>query len=581
MRDWTVRFGIGLLALVPVLVLSMDHPGPGRSWLSVDAGSSQWGQFLLSSLVVWGAGWPVLQRAHDSFRTRRYNLFTLPGAGILAAYVFSLLSLGLSGWWPGAFLHDGEPALFFESAAGITVLALLGPLVEHRVRWWADREADVLGRPAGLVRAAQNSRAPVQALAERTAGVFVPVVALVALFTFLFWLVFGPEPRLVHALMCAVAVLVIASPCAFVWAAPTTVRVAMGVAARHGILIRTATVLETLSHVHTVIFAKTGILTVGRPVVRAVLALGGRTRSGVLATATAVEQGSGHALAAGVCGAVAGPVTPATGVRAEPGAGISGMVKGNEVRVGTREYVEGVIRGEQPWHLRAEQDFQEAGMTVLWVSEGNRVAGLLGLADPVRESAAKVLESLRGLGVDPVMMTGDKPRPAGVVAGRLGIPVVLSEVKPAARADRVRELRERGGGVAMVGDGAEDASALAAADVGVSMGVDAVTVVETAGIALTRNDLNLLPDAVRFGREARRNMRQNLALAGAYNLVAVPVAAGVLYPFTGTLPIPLAAALLMMACNLAIMGNAFRLRSVFRSGAKPQIGNTEAIRKAG
>jgi Cu+-exporting ATPase len=423
----------------------------------------------------------------------------------------------------------------------------------------------VLARVIRLVADAQRSRAPVQKLADVVAGWFVPAVVMVAVITFIIWAIFGPPPTLAFALVNAVAVLIIACPCALGLATPMSVTVGIGRGATEGVLIRSAEVLELMEKVDTVVVDKTGTLTEGRPQLVAVLPAGGVSEPDLLRLAAGLEKGSEHPLAAAVVkGAADRGVAPpgVEGFEAVPGKGVCGRIDGRPVALGNAAMMQAAnVTGFDALAAKAEE-LRAAGQTVVFVAADGKPAGLLGVADPVKATTAEAVAQLRTAGVRVVMLTGDNRATAQAVASKLGIDEVFAEVLPDGKADVVRKLQQQGRKVAMAGDGVNDAPALAAADVGIAMGTGTDVAMQSAGVTLVKGDLRGIAKARALSRATMRNVRQNLVFAFGYNLLGVPVAAGVLYPFVGVLLSPMVASAAMSLSSVSVITNALRLRTV-------------------
>jgi Cu+-exporting ATPase len=610
-------------------------------------------------VVLWG-GLPFFRRGVASLRTQ-LNMFTLIALGTGAAFAYSVLATVAPGIFPASFRgHGGEVAVYYEAAAVIVTLVLLGQVLElrarrrtgaairallglapHSARRLEDdgREVDValdsvragdrlrvrpgekvpvdgvvlegysavdesmvtgeslpaekspgervigatlntsgsfvmraervghetlLARIVQLVADAQRSRAPIQALADRVAGWFVPAVVAVAAATFVAWATLGPEPRLAHALVNAVAVLIIACPCALGLATPMSIAVATGRGATAGVLFRNAEAIETFRAVDTLVVDKTGTLTEGKLTLAAVVPAPGHSEAELLRLAASLERGSEHPLAAAlVRGAEERGVSlsPAEEFEARPGRGVVGRVGGRAVALGNRTLLAdlGILPGE----LEARADaLRRDGRSATFLAVDGAAAGLVAFADRVKESTPEALRALREEGLRIVMLTGDSRVTAEAVARQLGIDEVHAEVLPEAKAEVVRRLHREGRVVAMAGDGVNDAPALAAADVGIAMGTGSDVALESAGVTLVKGDLRGLVRARRLSRATLRNIRQNLFFAFAYNALGVPVAAGVLYPFFGLLLSPMIAAAAMSLSSVSVIGNALRLRRV-------------------
>jgi Cu+-exporting ATPase len=422
----------------------------------------------------------------------------------------------------------------------------------------------LLARIVQMVGEAQRSRAPIQRLADVVSGYFVPAVITIAALTFAAWALFGPEPRLAHALVNAVAVLIIACPCALGLATPMSVMVGTGRGARAGVLIKDAEALELLEKVDTVVVDKTGTLTEGRPRLVSAVPAPGEDEAELVRLAAGLERGSEHPLAAAIVAGAEGrglTVPEARAFRSLTGRGVTGEVEGRAVAIGTARLLEesGIDPGDLP--ARAE-GLRGDGQTVVFVAVDGRAAGLLGVADPVKESAAEAVAQLHREGLRVVMLTGDNRTTAGAVARGLGIDDVRAEVLPDQKGEAVRRLRSEGRVVAMAGDGVNDAPALAEAQVGIAMGTGTDVAMESAGVTLVKGDLRGIVRARRLSRATMRNIRQNLAFAFLYNVLGVPVAAGVLYPVLGLLLSPMIASAAMTFSSVSVIVNALRLRSV-------------------
>jgi P-type Cu+ transporter len=654
--DMSRRFRVGLVLTAPVFALAMAEHLPGRPLAGVLSPTvSAWIQMLLSTPVVLWCGWPFLARAWVSLRTRHLNMFTLIGLGTAAAFLYSSAATLLPGAIPTSFRdHHGAVPVYFEAAAVITVLVLLGQVLELRARERTggairallalapatarvmrgdgseadvplaqvrpgDRlrvrpgerlpvdgvvlagtsavdESMVTGEPipveksagslvtggtvngtgalemraervgaetllARIVRSvseAQRSRAPIQRVADAVAAWFVPAVVAVALVTFVIWATLGPRPRLAYALVNAVAVLIIACPCALGLATPMSVMVGLGRGARAGVLVRDAAALERLEQVDTVVVDKTGTLTEGRPRVTAVMAAAGFAESEVLRLAAAVERGSEHPLAAAIGAAAVerGLVVPqAVEVHAHPGRGLTGAVDGHTVILGTEVFLaeRGVAGAAVPGGFGGD------GATVVAAATDGRIAGWIAVADTIKPSTPEAIAALHRAGITVVMVTGDRRAAAEAIARALGIDRVEAEVLPEAKGEVVKRLQAEGRVVAMAGDGINDAPALAAADVGIAMGTGTDVAIESAGVTLVKGDLAGIARARALSRATMRNIRQNLAWAFVYNLVGVPIAAGALYPVFGILLSPMIASAAMSFSSVSVISNALRL----------------------
>ncbi|MEN3339382.1 MAG: P-type Cu+ transporter [Acidobacteriota bacterium] len=656
LADMTRRLRIGAVLGLPVVLLGMSGMWPGHSGAAL-MHASNWIGLLLSTPVVWWAGWPFFVRGWASVVNRHTNMFTLIALGVGSAYAFSAAATLVPGAFPAGFRTQGVVEPYFETAVVVVVLVLLGQVLELRARGRTSAairqllrmapktarvirggvdvevaisdvvvgdllrvrpgervpvdglvieglsavdESLVTGEPipvekeAGsrvtgatingtgsltvraervgsgtllaqivrMVSEAQRTRAPIQRLADRLAAWFVPAVVLTALASFVAWSLWGPEPRLAHGLINAVAVLIIACPCALGLATPMAIMVGTGRGATAGVLIKNAEALERLQQVDTLVLDKTGTLTEGRPRLTRIIASAPFTEEQVLQLAAGVEQGSEHPLAAAIlAGAKArGLAVPrAANFQSFTGRGVVATIDGEIVRLGTAGLLRdhGVDAG--PLSAAAEA-LRREGHTTMFLAAGARAAGLVSVADPIRVSSAEAVRMLHADGLRIVMLTGDHAATAGAVAAALGIDEVIAEVLPEGKRDVVRRLQSEGRVVAMAGDGVNDAPALAQAHVGIAMGTGADVAIESAGITLLQGDLRGIVRARRLSRATMRNIRQNLFLAFVYNAVGVPVAAGALYPVAGLLISPIWASAAMTFSSVSVIANALRLR---------------------
>ena len=658
--DFTRRFRIGLALALPVLVLEM-----GGHFFSLDRlvskPVSNWLQLLFATPVVLWAGWPFFQRGWDSLRTRNLNMFTLIALGTGVALTYSLIATVAPGIFPAAFRDaHGTVAVYFEPAAIIVVLVLLGQILElrarertggairallnlapktaHRLRAdGSDEEvsldlvavgdalrvrpgesvpvdgivedgrstvdesmvtgesmpvtkevgddliagtlnqtgsivmrAEKVGRDTMLARIvqmvaeAQRSRAPIQRLADRVAAWFVPAVVAVAILSFVVWSLIGPEPRMAFGLLTAVAVLIIACPCALGLATPMSIMVGVGRGAQAGVLIKNAEALERLEKVDTLVVDKTGTLTEGRPSVVGIAPAAEISEDELLRLAAAVERSSQHPLGVAVVAAAEARglvIPPVSEFDAPTGKGVIGTVESRRVAIGKPEWLKSL--GVEVDGLAAQADTwrRDGAMAILAAVDG-RPAGTIGIADPVKGSTPKALAALKREGIRIIMLTGDNRVTAEAVARRLGIDEVEADVLPEDKSAAVERLKREGRIVAMAGDGVNDAPALAAADIGIAMGTGTDVAIESADVALLKGDLTAIVRARRLSRATMRNIRQNLLLAFAYNTAGVPIAAGLLYPLTGWLLSPAIAAAAMSLSSVSVVGNALRLRTV-------------------
>ena len=653
------RFWFGLLLAAPVFVLEMG--AHLFNWHGLPQQLSNWLQGVLATPVVLWAGWPFFARAWASVVNRSLNMFTLIAMGTGIAWVYSVIGTIAPQIFPATFRgHDGAVAIYFEAAAVITVLVLLGQVLELRARETTSGaikalidlapktarriEADgsenevaldsvvvgdklrvrpgekvpvdglvadgrsavdesmvtgesmpvtkevgakviggtinqsgglvitaekvgrdtMLSQIVRLVADAQRSRAPIQRLADDVSGYFVPAVIAIALVAFVAWSIFGPEPRFSYGLIAAVAVLIIACPCALGLATPMSIMVGVGRGAQAGVLIKNAEALERMEKVDTLVVDKTGTLTEGKPAVTAVVPAEGFNETDVLRLAASVERASEHPLALAIVAAAEKRGLPLAAVAhfdSPTGRGAVGIVEGRRIVLGNARF----LRDEdvQTDVLAAEAErLRQDGATAIFAAVDGRVAGVLAIADPVKGSTSEALAALKAAGVKVVMLTGDNATTAKAVARRLGIDDVEAEVLPDQKGAVVQRYKRAGRVVAMVGDGVNDAPALAAADVGIAVGTGADVAIESAGVTLLKGDLTGIARARSLSQATMGNIRQNLFFAFIYNALGIPVAAGVLYPFFGILLSPVIAAAAMALSSVSVVGNAARLRRV-------------------
>jgi len=638
LTDMTRRFWIAAISTLPILALGMAERLPLV-------------QLILATPVVLWAGWPLFQRAWASIMNRSPNMFTLIGLGTGTAYVYSFVAT-----------IPGLP-VYFEAAAVITALVLLGQVLELRARnrtgaaikallvlvpktarrinpdatesdvpleqvhigdklrvrpgektpvdgivlegYSSVDESMISGEPipvektagdrviggtingtggfvmraervgrdtllsqiVAMVAQAQRSRAPIQRLADVVSAYFVPIVVIVAALTFVVWVALGPEPRLAHALLNAVAVLIIACPCALGLATPMSIMVGVGRGATAGVLIKNAEALEVMEKVDTLVVDKTVTLTEGKPGVVTILPGGGRTSDEVLRWAASLEQGSEHPLAGAIvrsAGERKVQLSAASVVRAIPGKGVSGTVDGRSVAVGNRALLE--ERGIDTSSVQHPTEvLRNEGQTVMFVVLDGTLAGLIGVTDPIRESTPETIRNLHREKIRIVMVTGDNRTTAEAVARKIGIDDVKAEVLPDAKAEVVKQLQQGGQVVAMAGDGINDAPALAQANVGIAMGTGTDVAIKTADITLIKGDLRGILRARVLSRATMGNIRQNLFLAFIYNILGIPIAAGILYPIWGWLLNPMIAGAAMTFSSVSVITNALRLRKIHLS----------------
>ncbi|RDD62050.1 heavy metal translocating P-type ATPase [Ferruginivarius sediminum] len=661
--DMTRRFWVGVALTVPVLVLAMGHFIPGLSGFLerlFPGHISTWLELVLATPVVLWSGWPFFVRGWKSVVTRNLNMFTLIALGVGAAYAFSVVATVAPGIFPETFRGpEGGVGVYFEAAAVIVVLVLLGQVMELRARektgsalralldlapatarrikddgedeevpldrvQEGDRlrvrpgdkvpvdgevlegrssvdESMVTGEPipveknAGdkviggtlnqtgsfvmraehvgaesmlsqivqMVAEAQRSRAPIQRIADVVAGYFVPAVVAVAVVAFIAWSLWGPAPAMAHALVVAVSVLIIACPCALGLATPMSIMTGTGRGAQAGVLIKNAEALERFEKVDTLIVDKTGTLTEGKPRVVAVEPVGDMDEDTLLRLAASLERGSEHPLAAAIVGAARErdlDLADAEDFDAPTGKGVTGTVDGRQVALGNTHLLKdlGIEAGDLG---KRADELRGDGETVMFVAVDGKMAGLIGVADPIKETTPKAIEDLRNDGIRIVMLTGDNRRTAEAVARKLGIDEVEAEVLPQQKGEVVKKHRSEGRVVAMAGDGVNDAPALAEAEVGIAMGTGTDVAIQSAGVTLVKGNLAGIVRARHLSRAVMRNIRQNLFFAFIYNALGVPIAAGILYPFFGILLSPIIAAAAMSLSSVSVVGNALRLRT--------------------
>lgn len=657
--DMKRRFWVGIALSVPLLVIAMG-PMVGlrvADWMSQTVFG--WLQLALATPVVFWCGWPLLVRGAKSFRTMNLNMFSLIAVGTLAAYLFSLVVVLLPGVIPEAFFENGAPPLYFEAAAVIITLVLLGQVLELRARQQTggairelmklapdtahritdDGEEDVsldsvhkgdqlrvrpgekvpvdgkvlsgsssvdesmltgepmpvkkvegdeitggtlnqtgalvmeavgvggdtvLNRIVQMVAEAQRSRAPIQKLVDVVARYFVPAVIVCSILAFVGWAVFGPEPQLAHAFVAAVAVLIIACPCALGLATPMSVMVGVGRGAKEGVLIKNAEVLEVMEKVDTIVVDKTGTLTQGRPEVTGVETFADWNENDVLTLASAVEAQSEHPLAQAVVRRAKADelqLVEASEFNSITGGGVRARVDDHDVLIGKADLldeqgIEGVDAGRDK-----AGSHQAEGATVVFVAIDNKLAAILAITDPIKQSTPAALKTLHELGLRVVMLTGDAEPTAKAVAAKLGIDEFHAGVSPEEKHDFVRKLKKEGKTIAMCGDGINDAPALAEANVGIAMGTGTGVAIESAGVTLVGGDLRGVAAAANLSRKTMSNIRQNLFFAFIYNTLGIPVAAGLLYPIFGVLLSPMIAAAAMSFSSVSVIANALRLRA--------------------
>jgi Cu+-exporting ATPase len=656
--DMTRRFWISVILTAPIFVLAMAEMIPGQPLQhALPPRLLNWLQLVLATPVVLWGGRPFFERGWASIVNRSPNMFTLIALGVGAAYLYSVAATLFPGLFPESFRTHGEVGVYFDAAAMITTLVLLGQVLELRARSRTSRairallglapktarlvrqdgaeedvpldrvkpgdrlrvrpgekipvdgvvsegassvdESMITGEPipvektagsrvtggtvnvAGtfimraervgsetllaqivrMVSEAQRTRAPIQRLADRVAAYFVPVVVAIAILTFFVWALFGPEPRMAYALVNAVAVLIIACPCALGLATPMSIMVGVGRGATAGVLIKNAEALEILEKVDTLVVDKTGTLTEGKPRLDSVIAVGDWDRTEILRLAAGVEVGSEHPLAAAILAGVRAErlqLSRAEDFKSITGKGVVGKVDGRSVALGNRKLLEELSIDPGPLDPRAEE-LRREGHTVMFVAVDGRAAGLLAVSDPIKESTFEAIRILHEEKIRIVMLTGDNRTTAEAVARRLGIDRVEAEVLPEHKVEVIKALQAEGRIVAMAGDGVNDAPALAQAHVGIAMGTGTDVAIESADVTLVKGDQRGIAKARRLSRATMRNIRQNLFFAFVYNALGIPIAAGVLHPVAGLLLSPIIASAAMTFSSVSVIGNALRL----------------------
>jgi P-type Cu+ transporter len=660
--DMTRRFWISAALSLPLFIVAMTDMLPGQPLQHLLSPSLlTWVQFILATPVVLWGGWPFFMRGWRSIVNRSPNMFTLIAIGVGAAYFYSVVATLFPDIFPPSFYgHSGTVAVYFEAAAIITTLVLLGQVLELRARSRTSsaikallglspktarliredgREEDVpldrvrvgdrlrvrpgekvpvdgvvvegatsieesmitgepipvekskgsrviggtvngtgsivveaqrigsetmLAQIVRMVSEAQRTRAPIQRLADIVSAYFVLAVIVVAALTFIIWALLGPEPRMAYAIVNAVSVLIIACPCALGLATPMSIMVGVGRGATEGILIKNAEALEVLEKVDTLVVDKTGTLTEGKPKLSEVVTVEGIDRKEILRLAASLERGSEHPLAAAIVGAAEEegvPLSAAEDFRSLTGKGVIGKVDGRSVALGNPALLQELAIDPGPLLERAEE-LRGGGHTVMFVAIDNRAAGLVVVSDPIKESTYEAIQILHREGIRIAMVTGDSRTTAEAVARRLGIDQVEAEVLPEQKVEVIKRLQAEGRIVAMAGDGVNDAPALAQAHVGIAMGTGTDVAIESAHITLVKGDLRGIAKARRLSRATMRNIRQNLFFAFFYNVLGVPIAAGVLYPFFGILLSPIIASAAMTFSSVSVIANALRLRRV-------------------
>ena len=659
LQDMTRRLWVGLVLAGPVVILEMGGHLTGLTMM-LGQQLSNWMQLTLATPVVLWAGWPFFVRGWRSLTTLNLNMFTLIAMGTGVSWVYSVIATFVPGIFPAAFRQmDGAVSVYFEAAAVITVLVLLGQVLELRARDQtsgalkallglspksarrikadgSEEEVELvdiqigdalrvrpgekvpvdgvitdghssldesmvtgesmpvtkevsskviggtmnasgsfmmraekigsdtmLARIVQMVANAQRSRAPIQRLADQVSGWFVPTVIAVALLAFAGWSIWGPEPRFAYGLVAAVAVLIIACPCALGLATPMSIMVGVGRGAQAGVLIRDAEALERMEKIDTLIVDKTGTLTEGKPSVTSIATVEGQDENELLRLTASVEQASEHPLAAAIVKSTKDrklALAKVMGFDAPSGKGAIGMVERKRIAIGNAKFMSDLHIAIAELEMKADA-MRNEGATAVFVAVNGKLAGVIGVSDTIKSTTPQALAALRKLGIRIVMLTGDNTITAHAIAKRLGIAEVEADVLPDKKADVVTKLKSQGRIVAMAGDGVNDAPALAAADVGIAMGTGTDVAMESAGVTLLRGDLMGIVRARSLSKAVMGNIRQNLFFAFIYNAAGVPVAAGILYPMFGVLLSPMIAAAAMALSSVSVIGNALRLRN--------------------
>lgn len=662
LRDMQTRFLVSIILTIPIFFIAMAHFFTARSGMVVLNPSYQkWIELLLASPVVLWGGWPFFVRGWSSVVHRNLNMFTLIALGVGVAYLYSVIATILPQIFPPVFRDQhGNVAVYYEAAAVITSLVLLGQVLELRARsrtgaaikallglapkaarkifpdgeekdipldqvHVGDRlrvrpgekvpvdgtiidgsssidESMMTGEPIPvehhaddkvigatvngtgsfvmeaqrvgsdmllsqiitMVSEAQRSRAPIQKLADKVSGYFVPIVVGIAVLTFVVWAIWGPSPSLAYAIVNAVAVLIIACPCALGLATPMSIMVATGKGASVGVLFKNAEAIEVLRSINTLVVDKTGTLTVGKPKVTSVISLNNRSQKDLLHFAASIERSSEHPLASAITESAKEQkisITNAAQFKSITGKGVQGVVDNHKVLLGNTS----LISESGSLLFSAENranELRAEGQTVMFVAIDNRLEGMIGVADPIKDSTPEAIQQLHNEHIDIIMLTGDTSVTAEAVAHKLNIDRVISGVLPSQKAEKVKEIQKEGHIVAMAGDGINDAPALAQAHVGIAMGTGTDVAMESAGVTLIKGDLRAIVRAIKLSRATMRNIRQNLFFAFVYNAIGVPVAAGILYPFFGILLSPIIAAAAMSFSSVSVISNSLRLRTI-------------------
>jgi Cu+-exporting ATPase len=659
--DMSWRFWISVILTILLLLLTMGMYIPGIDHIvnRIPSHISSWIQLILATPVTIGCGWPLLKRGWLSIVDRNLNMFTLITLGVGVAYGYSLIALLFPHLFPSAFRGiNGEVDLYFEAAAAITTLVLMGQVLELRGRQKTgsalrslldlapkkarkinndgaeaeilldevqvndllrvlpgeripvdgkiieghssidesmitgesipvekEKDSQVIGGTLNqsgsfVMRAervgsetmlsqivqevseAQHSRAPIQRLADLISSYFVPVIIVIAIITFFVWTLLGPSPAMAYGLISAISVLIVACPCALGLATPMSIMVGMGRGAQVGILIKNAESLERFEKVNVLVIDKTGTLTVGKPIVKTVLSTGDINEEEILSLAASLERNSEHPLASAIVSAATArniKLQNPTDFSAEIGKGIRGIINHKRVGLGNVKLLE--LMNVAPGSLIEKADvLRQKGETVMFLVVDDQIAGLISVADPIKDTTSSALKALRKEGIRIVMVTGDNQTTAAAIAKSLEIDMVEADVLPQKKRDIVKRLQQEGNIVAMAGDGINDAAALAEADIGIAMGTGTDIAMQSAGITLIKGDLMGIVRARQLSRNVMRNIRQNLFLAFIYNFLCIPIAAGILYPWSGWLLNPIISALAMSLSSVSVIGNALRLQ---------------------
>jgi Cu+-exporting ATPase len=660
LKDMMRRFWVGLVFTIPVLILSMTEYLPNNPLFAIIPEKvSLWLQFLLATPVIIWAAKPFFERAWIGLRNRSTNMFTLISLGTAAAYIYSAVAVIAPALFPESFKTGGKVGVYFETAAVIVVLVLLGQMLELKARsrtssaikallglapktarilrngieedipldqvqvgdllrvrpgekapvdgtvvegLSAVDESMITGEPipvqkqpgdkvigatingtgsfvmraervgsetllaqiVAMVAEAQRSRAPIQKLADQAATYFVPAVIIIAILSFIIWAILGPEPRLAHALVNAVAVLIIACPCALGLATPMSIMVGTGKGAQAGVLIKNAEALEIISKVNALIVDKTGTLTEGKPKLTLCEPFNAYSEEQLLQWVASLEQQSEHPLAQSIVKSAKErniELLPVKDFESKTGVGVIGIVNGHKVLIGKKQFLDQYGIQTEKANQRVEQ-LRSEGNTVMFVAIENNLAGIMAVSDPIKQTTPEAIKTLHQDGIKVIMATGDSQKTAEAVAKKLNIDEVIAEVLPQDKAKIVKQYQEKGFKVAMAGDGVNDAPALAQADVGIAMGTGTDIAMESAGVTLVKGDLRGIVKTILLSRATVRNIRQNLFFAFVYNTLGVPIAAGILYPFFGLLLSPMIAAAAMTFSSLSVVSNALRLNRV-------------------